>query len=172
MHALEQLARSDSLPIRVYAMLPGGDTAVLHAWFNRGADSTNAGNLIVRAIALVADGGRSRYDSVALDVMMTHAWQLVVDAVGSAANRQTLDFIQREMATNSVAAHTRPRIEGAEFVDAKDIPRFVSAGVIASSQPSRAAADLAPMNDGSATAQRAGVACPWRSLRLGGVDWC
>jgi predicted amidohydrolase YtcJ len=168
MHALEHLAKVDSLPVRVYALLPGGDTALMHAWFSRGADSTNAGNLIVRSLALAADSGRARYDTVALTVMMTHDWQLNVGVVDSAGNRRALDFIQRVMATNSVAAHTRPRVEGSELLDSADIPRFISAGVIVSTQPTSAVEALA-RRDRRSGVPRGSDPYPWRSLRLAGA---
>ena len=168
MHALEQLARADSLPIRVYPSLSGRDTGVLHTWYDRGLDSTNAGTLIVRSIALVTDSSRTPYDTLSLNDMMIHGWQLIVEAVDSTATRRSLDFIQREMATNSIAAHTRPRIEGVQFVSASDIPRFTSSGTIVSTQPARVVEELMRL-DRQSGRDRNRDAYPWRSLRVAGA---
>ena len=165
MHALEALERSATLPVRVYGMLPARDTAFLHAWYDRGPDTVYTGSLIVRTVRLTAAGIP---DTLAVVAMMTHNWQLSIEAVGAAANRSALDFIQREMATNAVAAHTRPLIEGTEFVGDADRPRLVSAGVIVSTDPLRAMA-RGSHSGGPAGASDSGEPVPWRSLRRAGA---
>ena len=59
-------------------------------------------------------------------------------AIGDGAVRRALDALAPH---RRVWRHWRPRIEHAQCVDPKDVPRFASIGVIASMQPVHAVAD-------------------------------
>jgi predicted amidohydrolase YtcJ len=59
-------------------------------------------------------------------------------AIGDGAVRRALDALARR---RDAWRHWRPRIEHAQCVDPKDLPRFARYGVIASMQPIHAVAD-------------------------------
>lgn len=75
---------------------------------------------------------------------------VVVHAIGDAANRHVLDAIeqaQQAAGQDSASHHTEPpamphRIEHAQLVHPADIPRFAALGVIASMQPVHATSDM------------------------------
>ena len=61
-------------------------------------------------------------------------YQVAYHAIGDRANRLVLDAYQKELETRDVS-NVRPRIEHAQILSLKDLPRFGSLGVIASMQP-------------------------------------
>src|SRR2546430_8433554 len=61
-------------------------------------------------------------------------WQIQVHAIGDGAVRLALDAFEQAAAANS-PRDRRHRIEHIETIDAADIPRFGSLGVVASMQP-------------------------------------
>jgi predicted amidohydrolase YtcJ len=66
-------------------------------------------------------------------------FQVAVHAIGDAANAQVLDAI--EELSGTYKGDRRWRIEHAQIVDARDLPRFARYGTIASMQPSHATSD-------------------------------
>jgi predicted amidohydrolase YtcJ len=119
-------------------------------------------------------------------------WQVELHAIGDRGVRMALDAYEHAAATNGawtgdpdglgVAPGTharRHRVEHVEMIDARDVPRFGSLGVVASMQPYHA--DPSPMQIAPWAAnigeQRARTGWSWRSIRAaGGVvalgsDW-
>jgi len=63
-------------------------------------------------------------------------WQVQIHAIGDRAIRMSLDAFEHAAATNPAPARgRRHRLEHIESIDAADIPRFATLGVIASQQP-------------------------------------
>ncbi|KSB88650.1 amidohydrolase [Caulobacter vibrioides] len=70
--------------------------------------------------------------------------QVAMHAIGDRGNRMVLDWFGEALAKKDGGVETgrRWRIEHAQVVDAADLPRFSSLGVVASMQPSHAIGDL------------------------------
>ena len=63
-------------------------------------------------------------------------WQVQIHAIGDRAIRMSLDAFEHAAATNPAPARgRRHRLEHIESIDAADLPRFATLGVIASQQP-------------------------------------
>jgi predicted amidohydrolase YtcJ len=62
----------------------------------------------------------------------------------------------------------RHRIEHAQVLDAREVPRFATSGIIASMQPSHATEDMAWAED-RLGAERVKLAYAWRTLRRAGA---
>lgn len=113
---------------------------------------------------------------------LERGFQVATHAIGDRANREVLDAYQRAAETRapgSVAelgelgslrylAEARFRIEHAQLLSAKDIPRFASLGVIASMQPTHCTSDMRWVED-RVGAGRTRYAYAWRSLRRAGA---
>jgi predicted amidohydrolase YtcJ len=82
-------------------------------------------------------------DDAKLKNLMSRAamddFQVAVHAIGDAANAQVLDAIN-EM-SDTYKGDRRWRIEHAQIIDVKDLPRFAEHGTIASMQPTHATSD-------------------------------
>ncbi|MDO6413075.1 amidohydrolase [Sphingomonas sp. BIUV-7] len=82
-------------------------------------------------------------DDAKLKNLMSRAamddFQVAVHAIGDAANAEVLDAINE--LSDTYKGDRRWRIEHAQIVDVKDLPRFAQHGTIASMQPSHATSD-------------------------------
>jgi predicted amidohydrolase YtcJ len=96
-------------------------------------------------------------------------WQIQVHAIGDGAVRMALDAYERAAATNG-ARDRRHRIEHIETIDAADIPRFASLGVVASMQPYHADPEPAQLDlyKSKIGPERASRGWPWNSIRRAG----
>lgn len=192
MASLERLAAADSLPLRVYAMLSGRDSALVRQWITRGTFTSPNGMLVVRSVKayfdgalgsrgaqLLADysdmpghrgvsGGAYGFDRTVVGDAMAAGFQVGIHAIGDAGNRATLDFIDSVTAAAPKARGLRHRIEHAQVVSPPDIPRFAASGIIASMQPPHAVEDKgwAEQRLGS---ERIKGAYAWRTLRRAGA---
>jgi len=100
--------------------------------------------------------------------MMKAGFQVDIHAIGDAANREALDFVEAVMKDAPSARTRRHRIEHAQVLDALDVPRFASSGIIASMNPPHAVEDMAWAED-RLGADRVKLAYAWRTLRLAGA---
>ena len=190
MASFERLAALDSLPLRVYAMISGRDSAMVRAWIGRGPYTSSNGMLSVRAVKAYYDGalgsrgaqlladysdrpghrgvsGRAYgFDQRVVADAMTAGFQVGVHAIGDAGNRATLDFIDSVMRAAPQARDRRHRIEHAQVVSPRDIARFASMGVIASVQPPHAVEDKG-WAEQRLGRERVQGAYAWRTLRRG-----
>jgi predicted amidohydrolase YtcJ len=96
-------------------------------------------------------------------------WQIQVHAIGDGAVRLALDAFEHASAANG-PRDRRHRIEHIETIEATDIPRFGSLGVVASMQPYHADPEPAQLDSyqskiGPARASRG---WPWNSIRHAG----
>ena len=148
------------LKVRVYAMLTSRDTSLLNQWYKNGPEiGTGNDFLTIRSIKLNADGAlgsrgawlideytdRPGHFGMATQSMdyvykvakngIQNGFQVNSHAIGDRANREILD--QYEKVFNEfpkLSKDHRWRIEHAQHIDPKDIPRFGSLKVIASIQ--------------------------------------
>ena len=183
---LMALAAEGKLPIRVDVfMTPEDSDEVL----DRGPYEDATGRVRVRGVKLYMDGAlgsrgalllkpyTDRPDTSGLQIadhdatiaMLRRAQavkaQVAFHAIGDRGNRLVLDWYEEVLGTNadrSRALHWR--IEHAQIIDPKDIPRFAGLGIVASMQPSHAIGDLyfAPSRLGP---RRLEGAYAWKSLR-------
>lgn len=192
MKAFEALAAAGRLPIRVYAMLAARDRDLMKERLARGPDKEIDGMLVTRSVKAFYDaalgsrgallledysdrpghrgvGGREYgFDRDLVAAMMQRGFQAVIHAIGDAANREALDFIQSVVRARPEAAAGRHRIEHAQVVDPGDMARFAELGVIASMQPPHAVEDKAWAEERLGP-RRARHAYAWRSLRKAGA---
>ena len=92
--------------------------------------------------------------------------QIAVHAIGDRANQQVLDAI--EVLSETYKGDRRWRIEHAQIVDPKDLPRFGKFGTIASMQPVHQTSDMHMVEARLGTA-RLGGAYAWRSMLQNGA---
>lgn len=90
-----------------------------------------------------------------------HGISVVVHAIGDAANRSVLDAIAAARPTATHLALPN-RIEHAQILDPRDIPRFAELGVIASMQPIHCTADMVMAE--RLWGARCATGYAWRSL--------
>ncbi len=104
------------------------------------------------------------------DIAMRHGFQLNTHAIGTRANRETLDIYQRAFTAYEVSGEPlRWRIEHAQHLDPVDVPRFAELGVIASMQGVHASSDgpWLPTRLGQERADRTSYV--WRNLLNSGA---
>lgn len=168
---LRRLADQDRLPLRVYAMADG-DAEALDWLCREGRYRHPGGRLEMRSVKLYMDGALGSRGAALLrdysdepgnrGLLVTPAERIEAavakaarcgiqantHAIGDRGNRIVLDIYARVLAGGGDDA--RFRIEHAQVVDGRDIPRFAELGVIASMQPIHATSDM-----------------PWAQARLG-----
>ena len=93
-------------------------------------------------------------------------FQIAVHAIGDRANQQVLDAI--EILSDTYKGDRRWRIEHAQIVDPKDLPRFGKFGTIASMQPVHQTSDM-HMAEARLGDARLGGAYAWRSMLQNGA---
>jgi len=153
----QEYADANKLDLRLYVMLDGWDSTLLESWYPKGPQIDEY--LTIRAIKLYADGAlgsrgawllapysdspkdlgherqpMDRIGDIAAKGLET-GFQICVHAIGDRANREVLDQFEQAFTSNPAKAEDhRFRIEHAQHIDGKDIPRFGEMGVIASMQ--------------------------------------
>ncbi|MFT7464451.1 MAG: putative amidohydrolase YtcJ, partial [Pseudohongiellaceae bacterium] len=192
-----ELARSGGFALRSHVMI-AADEPLLRApqsetgWPTN--DLTGQGLIAVRAIKLSADGALGSRgaamladdsdDDVAGLVTSTPArtlelarfavskgWQLCTHAIGDRANREVLDAYSLALAPLGpleARAALRFRIEHAQILSPKDIPRFAELGVIPSMQAQHLTSDM-PWAEERVGPVRIRGAYAWRDLLDSGV---
>ncbi len=93
-------------------------------------------------------------------------FQIAVHAIGDRANQQVLDAI--EVLSDTYKDDRRWRIEHAQIVDPRDLPRFGRLHVIASMQPVHQTSDMT-MAEARLGEARLGGAYAWRTMLQNGV---
>jgi predicted amidohydrolase YtcJ len=111
--------------------------------------------------------GLPQYTPAGLDSLVAAAdaagLQVILHAIGDAANRLALDAFERAARANGVRER-RHRIEHAQVVDEDDLARFRDLGVIASMQPTHATSDMRWAETRIGHARSAEGAYAWRAL--------
>ena len=188
-------ADSGRLNMRIWAMVGGWDDIGREELFAAPPDrGTPGGFLTVRALKLSMDGAlgsrsawlmepytddTTSYGLETLDPQdlyeisveaLRAGYQVCVHAIGDRANRETLDAYERAFAANPAAAKdARFRIEHAQTLDERDIPRFARLGVIASMQGIHCTSDRPWVATRLGEARIAEGAYAWRKLRDAGA---
>jgi predicted amidohydrolase YtcJ len=162
------------LKVRLYVMLTSRDPDLLEEWYEKGPEIGTGGDyLTIRSIKLNADGALGSRGAWLLDDYLdrpghvgmatqsmeyvyevssngfANGFQVNTHAIGDRANREVLDQYEAVFDENPDIDH-RWRIEHAQHIDPKDIPRFAEMGVIPSIQAIHLSSDR-----------------PWAIYRLG-----
>jgi predicted amidohydrolase YtcJ len=190
--ALRELTVEGRMPLRVYAMLDGADRALVMQWLERGPQIDPRHHLTIRAFKIFADGALGSRGAALLEPysdapktsgvittpeaqvqeLTTHAlqkgFQVCTHAIGDAANRMVLDAYETALKQVPQAHDPRLRIEHAQVLAPKDIPRFAKLGVIPSMQPVHCTSDM-PWAEKRLGPERIKGAYAWRSLLKTGV---
>jgi predicted amidohydrolase YtcJ len=183
-------AEERKLSLRIYAMVFGLEA--LKA-FGPPQIGLGGGFLTVRSVKLLADGALGSrgaallapYDDdpgntglfrtppeIILETArygLAHGFQVNVHAIGDRANRVVLDSFETAFRENPGVKDPRFRVEHAQLLNAADIPRFATLGVIASMQGIHATSDRpwAPQRLGMARVQEG--AYVWQKLLKSGA---
>ena len=151
--ALQRLHSKDHLTVRVTYNLPLADLhhaermGVRSGWGDEwlriwGVKAFLDGSLGSRTAEMLDGSGTARLSQADLVDMIDRCARaelnVCLHAIGDGAVRRALDALARR---RDAWRHWRPRIEHAQCVDPKDLPRFARYGVIASMQPIHAVAD-------------------------------
>lgn len=161
---LMALAAEGLLPIRVDVFMAPEDAGEV---LERGPYEDATGRVRVRGVKLYMDGAlgsrgaallkpyTDRPDSSGLLIADHDATlallkqaqavkaQVAFHAIGDRGNRLVLDWYEEALGDDRAAARALHwRIEHAQILDPKDIPRFAALGIVASMQPSHAIGDL------------------------------
>lgn len=142
-----------------------------------GAQFRLDGSLGSHCAALLADysdapdeRGRMLLSVQALTLLVHETWQAglqpAIAAFGDAANRAALDTIDRMLQVDESFADLRPRIEHAQVISPRDIPRFPELGIAPSMQPVQAAEKSGFLSTRLGEHRTEG-AYAWRSLAPG-----
>ena len=190
MRAFQALRKANEMPIRVYPMLhvldPDNDTYLKqgpiidpdHLLDLRSVKISIDGALGSRGAALFmdySDQPGSKGLLLMSDEQLQHhigramaaGYQVNTHAIGDLANAKVLDYYERLIGQYKSEAQ-RHRIEHSQILRVEDIPRFKSAGVIASIQPTHATSDKNMAGDRLGEKRLAG-AYAWKSLRDSGA---
>jgi len=151
--SLQRLHSADRLPIRIAYNLPLADLhhaerlGVRSGWGDDwlriwGVKAFLDGSLGSRTAEMLDGSGTSRLPQSELVDMIDRCSRaelnVCLHAIGDGAVRRALDALAGK---RDSWRHWRPRIEHAQSVHPKDVPRFAKIGVIASMQPIHAVAD-------------------------------
>ena len=181
----QQLQSDKKLPLRIYAMLSATDPA-LKNWLAAGPIDDPLDYLDVRSVKIYGDGALGSRGAALIEpysdkagekgllvtqpdaltavmkLTMDAGFQANVHAIGDYANRLVLDRF--ELLQNAEQRKAgRHRIEHAQIVAPKDLPRFARLQVLPSMQPTHATSDKNMAGDRLGVARLRG-AYAWRSL--------
>lgn len=176
-----EYARDGKLTLRIYAALRAGEPS-LADFYAKGPVTDDF--VTVRAVKFFIDGALgSRGAALKQDysddpgnrglLLMSQAdlekgvraavdagFQPCVHAIGDRGNRVVLDTFKN---AGAAAGDMRPRIEHAQIIDVRDLPRFAAEDVIASMQPTHATSDM-PWAEERLGPERIAGAYAWRRL--------
>src|SRR4029077_10038031 len=151
--SLQRLHAKGELPLRVTYNLPLADLhhaermGIRSGWGNDwlrmwGVKAFLDGSLGSRTAEMLDGSGTARLSQAELVDMIDRCARaelnVCLHAIGDGAVRRALDALARR---REAWRYWRPRIEHAQCVNPKDMPRFARIGVIASMQPIHAVAD-------------------------------
>ena len=190
LEVLRRVAAAGRLPLRVWALLDGGDDALLGVELARGPSRGGAAMARVGGVKLYADGALGSRGALlgepysddpenrGLEVMplarllevtrraSAAGFQVAIHAIGDEGVHRALDVFSEVGADRS--RELRHRVEHAQTVRPEDVDRFSRLGVVASIQPTHCTSDM-PWAGERLGASRIGWAYRWRSLRTAGV---
>lgn len=183
--------REGKFPLRVYAMADGIKETL--DWLcENGPFNDPSGQLVMRSVKLYGDGALGSRGAALLEDysddpgnrgllfasqaqvennmrrIMACGLQVGIHAIGDAGDRQALDAYQKVIAEfpDNPGRH---RIEHAQVLDPRDIPRFARLGVIAAMQATHATSDMYWAVDRLGDVRARG-SYAWRSLLDNGAS--
>ena len=183
--------REGKFPLRVYAMADGIKETL--DWLcENGPFNDPSGQLVMRSVKLYGDGALGSRGAALLEDysddpgnrgllfasqaqvennmrrIMACGLQVGIHAIGDAGDRQALDAYQKVIAEfpDNPGRH---RIEHAQVLDPRDIPRFARLGVIAAMQATHATSDMYWAVDRLGDVRTRG-SYAWRSLLDNGAS--
>jgi len=181
----QQLRDAKQLPVRLYPMLSATDPA-LESWLKAGPIDDPLDFLDVRSVKIYGDGALGSRGAALLAPYsdkpketgllvtqpdkLTAVMKLTIDAgfqanvhaIGDYANQLALDRFE-SLQTEAQRKAGRHRIEHAQIVAPKDLPRFAALHVLPSMQPTHATSDKNMAGARLGVARLRG-AYAWRSL--------
>jgi hypothetical protein len=184
------LERGD-FPFRNYVAVAGRSASTWDHYRQRGPETMGDGRIVVGALKLLADGalgsrGAALHDAYCDDpgnsglVLVpgdeverltlegtARGFQLCVHAIGDRANTLVLDAFERALARTPRPDH-RLRVEHAQILTDRDVPRFARLGVVPSMQATHCTSDMAWAGERLGPERLRG-AYAWRSLLATGV---
>ena len=180
-----KMGDSRALPIRIYAMISSTDPS-LEEILTSGHSSDIYDLYSARSVKVYTDGALGSHGAAMLrpysdrpnhngllltnsedlrallKLTTTNDFQVAIHAIGDKGNRVALDQIE-EVYKDMGGRHLRHRIEHAQVVALKDIPRFKELHVIPSMQPIHATSDKNMAEDRIGTLRLKG-AYAWRTF--------
>ncbi|MBZ9612196.1 amidohydrolase [Rheinheimera maricola] len=194
----QQLAAEQKLPMRIYPMLSARDPQ-LPQWLNAGIVDDPTDYLDIRSVKIYGDGALGSRGAALIEPysdqpsqkgllvtqpdQLTQIMQLTINAgfqtnvhaIGDLANRLVLDRFEQLVPEDKREA-SRHRVEHAQIVSPKDIPRFAKLHVLPAMQAVHATSDKNMAGDRLGVARLRG-AYAWRSfidqgsIIVGGSDF-
>jgi predicted amidohydrolase YtcJ len=186
-----RLLERGEFPFRNYVAVAGRSRSTWELYRERGPERLGDGRLAVGALKLMADGalgsrGAALHEPYCDDpgntglVLMDGAeverltrealdrgFQVCVHAIGDRANTLVLDAFERALARTPRPDH-RLRIEHAQILTERDVPRFARLAVVPSMQATHCTSDMAWAGERLGPERLRG-AYAWRSLLATGV---
>ena len=190
LHRYQRLADRGQMPLRITAMADG-DSEALESLCRNGLYRHPSGRLQMRTVKLYADGALGSRGAAMLEdysddhgnrglMVMSPAQlataaakakrcgvQAATHAIGDRGNRESLDVYEAALGDDATGDH-RWRIEHAQVLSPRDLPRLAGMHVIASMQPTHATSDM-PWAQDRIGPQRIVGAYAWRQLRDSGA---
>lgn len=190
----KELLREGKLTLRMYVMVSASDKGLVRKTLAKGPEiDLGDGHLTLRSFKLMADGALGSRGAALLEpysdkpkqrglLRMTEnqiynlsvraiqrGFQFNTHAIGDRTNRAVLNAYERAIQRTQPDSSPRFRVEHAQILDAKDIPRFGRLGIIASMQPTHCTSDMpwVPRRIGAARTKEG--AYVWQSLLRSGA---
>ncbi len=191
MAAFMALEEEGNMPIRIYSMVDRADSKLVDEWTLRGPQTFPSNMLFVRSMKSGLDGTlgvRSArflepYSDMPehsgldenwtmqigqMDQMIQAGFQINTHAIGDKANREILEFLEKNFAINPDLKALRHRSEHASVIHPDDYQRFADLNVIASAQPPYVSEDP-PWALSRIGEERAKDMYAWRKMRRYGI---
>ena len=184
--AYKELGASGELDLRLVIMLNGNNDSLLNQYYDKGPEIGLYDNhLTVRSIKLYADGalgsrgawliedyhdaeGEHGHIVTPIETLervteegFKNGFQICTHAIGDMANREVLNIYSKHLKKGN---DYRFRIEHAQHIDLKDIPRFKELGVIAAIQGIHMSSDRPWAIDRLGKQRIVDSAYPWQKL--------
>ena len=189
--AYRRLLERGHFPFRNYVAVAARSASTWEHYRRRGPETLGDGRVVVGAVKLLADGalgsrGAALHDAYCDDPGNTGlvlvpgdevervtleagrlGFQVCVHAIGDRANSLVLDAFERALARAPRPDH-RLRVEHAQVLAERDVPRFARLGVLPSMQATHCTSDM-PWAAERLGPDRLRGAYAWRSLLATGV---
>lgn len=185
LQSYQQLRKDNKLPLRIYAMLSATDPK-LADWLKAGPLLDKDDWLVARSVKIYGDGALGSRGAALIEpysdqpkqkglfvtqpdkltavmkLTLDAGFQTNVHAIGDLTNRLVLDRFE-QLASKEQLKQGRHRVEHAQIVSPKDIPRFAQLHILPAMQPTHATSDKNMAADRLGIARLRG-AYAWKSF--------